>query len=518
MKVFPSLGELKGLASKERSLLPVVMELTADTISPVSAYLRLKATLAVGSKTGVFLLESADGGERVGRYSYVGIDPFASIVSTQDRLTFTDLETGHNETRATNFAALGEYLSRYRAPELPGLPPLTSGAMGYLAYDAIRYVEKIPIPAERYSSHDVRVMFFKKILVFDRLKHRLYLVHMIDASKGRLSQQYDDAVARLENMRRKLERSVSGEEILNLSFADIHSLDPVLAKAALGEETFCRHVQTLKKHIKNGDIFQAVLSDRFTFPVKADPFQIYRILRMINPAPYLYYLSFGDEVLLGASPEMLIRTSGRHMFTHPIAGTRPRGRDVAQDQAYEKELLDSAKEKAEHLMLVDLGRNDLGRMAKPGSVRVDSFMQVERYSHVMHLVSHVNAELARGRTPWDALGAAFPAGTLTGAPKIRAMQIISQLEASARGPYGGAIICQDFAGDLNTCITIRSLYVKDGMGYAQAGAGIVADSRAPAEYQEVLNKAKVIRTAVSAAHSLMARPVDSGAMAVEEGR
>lgn len=519
MKVFPTFRELKGLASKDHTLLPVVMELTADTISPVSAYLRLRASLPRGSGVRAFLLESADGGETVGRYSYVGVDPFASLVSIDDWLTFTDLETGRTETTPTTFESLGEYLARYRAPILPNLPPLTSGAIGYLAYDAIRYLEKIPVPPVAQGgtrAYDVRLMYFKQVIVFDRLKHRLYLVSMIDASKGSLSQQYDAAMSRLETIRKSLERSVPGEEILNVSFADVHGIEPVAAQPALGEEAFCRHVRTLKEHIKKGDIFQAVLSDRFAFPIEVDPFLIYRILRMINPAPYLYYLNFGDEVLLGASPEMLIRTSGRRVFSHPIAGTRPRGRDFAQDQAFERDLLSSVKEKAEHLMLVDLGRNDLGRIARPGSVKVDSFMQVERYSHVMHLVSHVSAELARGMKPWDALGAAFPAGTLTGAPKIRAMQLISALEGSPRGPYGGAIICQDFAGDLNTCITIRSLYVKDGVGYAQAGAGIVADSRPASEYQEVLNKVKVIRTAVAVAQNAANRPQAEDLHRVEE--
>ena len=505
MHFYPTLEQLHTLAAhnNDASFLPVTLEIPADVITPVIAFLRLRATGA----QKMFLLESAEGGEQVGRYSFLGIDPFASLVSRDGLMTFEDFETGAQETQATSFAKVGEYLRRFSCPKVSDLPPFMGGVLGYVAYDSIRFLEAIPLAEEAYSPNDLNYMFFKTILVFDRLRHRLHLVQLIAKNDAKhtdkltevLGANYAEAGKALLALKARLMKTAGPEELLDISFAMLKAVQPVDAEPKLGKERYCAGVKKIKDHIRKGDIFQCVLSDRFTFPVTGDPFLIYRILRMINPSPYLYFLQFGDETLLGSSPEMLIRTQGRHVETCPIAGTRPRGRTEELDTKYEKDLLASVKERAEHLMLVDLGRNDIGRVSQPGSVKVKSYMQVERYSHVMHLVSRVGGTLKKSLTPWDALGACFPAGTLSGAPKIKAMQIINQLEGSQRGPYGGAVICQDFGGDLNTCITIRSLYIRDGKGYAQAGAGIVADSLAESEYTEVLNKAKAMRTAVAAA-------------------
>ncbi len=500
MNIYPNLKEVEGLASEGYTLIPVAIELPADTLTPVNAFLRLRAS---GSSQS-FLLESADGGETVGRYSYLGIDPFASLTCTGAEQKFTHFEKNFTETVPCSFESIGQALDRYRCPRLAGMPPFVSGAIGYVSYDMVRYLEKIPEVRESYSPHAAHFMYFKTILAFDRLKHRLFIVQLIDIEGTSLDAAYAAARLRLKSIKERLSRphAAANEELLDLSFDMIKNIAPVAAEATLGEEAFIKGVQTIKNHIRRGDIFQCVLSDRFRFPVSADSLTIYRILRMINPSPYLFHLSFADETLLGASPEMLVRSEGRTIETSPIAGTRPRGRDAAEDAKFERDLFASVKEKAEHLMLVDLGRNDIGRVAKAGSVEVKSFMHIERYSHVMHLVSRVEGKLRSNLRPWDALAACFPAGTLSGAPKVKAMQIIAGLEGVQRGPYGGAIVCKDFAGDLNTCITIRSLYLRDGYGYAQAGAGIVADSKPEKEYEEVLNKAKVVRTAVAVAQQL----------------
>ncbi len=495
MNFLPTLDSLLN-GDEKSSFVPVTLELPADVITPVNAFLRLRRSGA----SKMFLLESADGGEQVGRYSFLGVDPFAVLKSRGGRLSFENFETGAKEEQAASFQAIGAYLQRYSSPKRPDLPPFLGGALGYFGYDSVRYLEAIPEPeAEGYAPYDLHFMFFRTILIFDRLKHRLTLVQMIPNEKKDLRNAYAKAQEQLLELKSRLHRSRPEEEDLDLDFTRLRSIAPIAAEEQLGRERYCEAVRTIKQHIRRGDIFQCVLSDRFRFPVRSDAFLVYRILRMINPSPYLYYLQFDDETLLGSSPEMLIKTQGSVVETCPIAGTRPRGADETQDEKFERDLLASVKERAEHLMLVDLGRNDIGRVSRPGAVKVKSFMQVERYSHVMHLVSRVSGVMKKELKPWDALGSCFPAGTLSGAPKIKAMQIISRLEGTKRGPYGGAVICQDFAGDLNTCITIRSLYVRDGYGYAQAGAGVVADSQAEKEYQEVLNKAKAVRTAVAIA-------------------
>lgn len=498
MSIYPRLQEVESLAQKGYTLIPIGIEMPADTLTPVSAFLRLRAT---GSSQS-FLLESADGGEEVGRYSFLGIDPFADLKSLANELTYQNHELGSIDRKKPSYEAVGQLLSQYRAPSLSHFPPFVGGAVGYVSYDAVRFLENIPLPELGLGSPDFRFMFFKNVIAFDRLKHRLYIVTHLTVPTDDLESAYQKSCIEIQKIRARLMRSTGKEEFLDFSLSDVLTAEPVEAKARMGQEAFCQAVKTIKQHIRRGDIFQCVLSDRFEFPLDIDPFLVYRVLRMINPSPYLYYLATGEECLLGSSPEMLVRCVDRTVETCPIAGTRPRGADPKTDRKFENDLLASVKEKAEHLMLVDLGRNDLGRVSRPGTVQVKDFMKVERYSHVMHLVSLVEGRLSKEYGPWQALGACFPAGTLSGAPKIRAMEIISKLEQSRRGPYGGAIVCQDFSGNLNSCITIRSLYVKDAKGYVQAGAGVVADSNPKREYEEVLNKAKAIRSAVAMAQLL----------------
>ena len=412
-----------------------------------------------------------------------------------------------------NFDSIHKILEEYKAASaLSHFPPFSGGAVGYVSYDAIKSIESIPITSNGMGAEDIHMMLFKNIIAFDRLKHRVYLVSYLFVENNdacSLENLYESCQKCLADISSRLFKPLE-KEAIQCNLEDYKDLLPVDAKALLGQENFIRGVKKIKNHIRQGDIFQGVLSERFEFDFSGDPFLVYRVLKMINPSPYLFFLSLGkDEYLLGASPEMLVQVIDGHLATCPIAGTRPRGKDLKSDHKMEMELLSSKKERAEHIMLVDLGRNDIGRVAKPGSVRVTRFMEVERYSHVMHMVSLVEGKLKKHLSPWKAFTSCFPAGTLSGAPKIRAMQILSEIEPKGRGPYGGAVVCYDFRGHLNSCITIRSLYLNKGKAYIQAGAGVVADSKPIKEYEEVLNKAKAIRTAVAMALKIEEGPNDS---------
>ena len=495
-----SFKEVDRLATEGYNMIPVTLSLPSDIITPVSAYLRMR-----GRSTKSFLFESADGGESIGRYSFMGRNPFANLTFDQSRL---HLEIGnHFETieTTTPFDTLSTYLERFKAPIIEGLPPFCGGAVGYVGYDMIRYLEPIPLPGKGYQTHELNLMLFRDIVAFDQLMHKLILISHIDTTETDLKTAYNEAVEHLEELRGQLVGGVPRHDLWHFPLPDAENVDPITFTPLMDRDRYCAAVRKIKRYIKNGDIFQCVLSDRFSFKYETDPLMVYRILRMLNPSPYLFYMELGDEeCLLGSSPEMLIRTNGSNIQTCPIAGTRSRGEDNASDLKLEKELLASVKEKAEHLMLVDLGRNDIGRVSQPGSVEVSTFMQVMRYSHVMHLVSTVEGKLKKNIGAWEAFQACFPAGTLSGAPKIRAMEIISELEQQRRGTYGGAVIAYDFNGNLNSCITIRSMHLKEGIGHVQAGAGIVADSRPEKEYDEVLNKSQALKQAVSIASSLTA--------------
>ena len=476
------------------NVVPVTVEFPSDLLTPAAAFLRLSQG---GSQA--FLLESVEGGQRLARYSFLGVDPDESL-SIEDGALHIRSPGQHQRLEGNPMALIGEYLSQYRAAAVPGLPPFTGGAVGYLGYECSGYLESIPAPKHRSCPNDAHLMVFRNVVAFDHVRQRVVLISNILTSQTTLKSGYERAEADLRSLRKKLLKQSLDEKPLVLRDEKDLNLNLPGMKAELGKKAFTRAVQKIKGHIRAGDIFQCVVSDQFRFDLKVPPFLVYRALRTVSPAPYLFYLSFGEEKLLGASPEMLTRVSSdKRVETCPIAGTRPRSSDPVMDRKFEKSLLASEKERAEHLMLVDLGRNDIGRVAKPGSVKVREFMQVQRFSHVMHLVSLVEGSLKPGKSAWDALMACFPAGTLSGAPKIRAMQIIAEQEKVRRGPYGGAVVYYDFSGRLDSCIAIRSLYVRGRKAIIQAGAGIVADSQAAREYDEVLNKTKALRKAVAMA-------------------
>lgn len=521
--IFIEIIFLKILIMKPKKTTPnvlrVAIALSSDTLTPVLAFLRLSC---IGKKA--FLLESAEGGEKLGRYSFLGIDP-REVLRIRDGIATLEKAGKKIVLPGNPFHALGEYLARYRADPLPDLPPFQGGAIGYLSYECAHYLEKIE-SKEKPSSNKLQtelirdhacMMIFRNVVAFDHLKRRIYVISNIFLEKSEKPNQLATLkkIKRAQKEARSLVQKLRNPKITAphfekpIEFIEGTKKAPELEfTAALGRENFIAAVKRAKEHIRAGDIFQCVLSDQFTFSVEAEPFLIYRALQTVNPSPYLFYLSLGKEVLLGASPEMLVRASYSLIETCPIAGTRPRGKTEAEDKKFEYQLLKSTKEKAEHVMLVDLGRNDIGRVAKPGTVRVKDFMHIERFSHVMHLVSVVQGRLRKGLKPWDALASCFPAGTLSGAPKIRAMQIISELEPVHRNAYGGAVVLYDFSGFLDSCITIRSLFFrrhsagrKGGIAIAQAGAGIVADSNPEMEYKEVFHKFGSIRRALALASS-----------------
>jgi len=480
VRLEPPLGEVRTLAGPGR-LVPVYAELLADLETPVSAYIKLAA-----GEPYAFLLESVEGGERLGRFSFIGAGP---------RRVLT--------VRGENPLPLVEKLvGRQEVVGLPGLPRFVGGAIGYLAYDVVRFFEpRVSLPeANPLGLPEAVFMLADTVLVFDHLKHRMLALSLV-CGDGDVRQEYLKAGERVEAVVDRLDRSPgSPGPAPRLPGRTGGGEVPVTSN--LTAEGFIRIVGRTLEYIRAGDIIQAVLSQRFSRPTAAGPLAIYRALRHINPSPYMFLLALGDFHLVGASPEMLVRVEDGLVEVHPIAGTRPRGATSEEDAALEAELRSDEKERAEHIMLVDLARNDVGRVAVPGTVKVTQLMEVERYSHVMHLVSHVTGRLRPDRTPFDALRSCFPAGTLSGAPKVRAMQIISELEPDRRGPYGGAVGYVGFNGNLDTAITIRTVILKDGVGYVQAGAGIVADSRPEAEFQETVNKARALLRAIDLAEGL----------------
>jgi anthranilate synthase component 1 len=472
--------------SKQGNVVPIVDDLLADTDTPVSAYLKI-----ADESRYSFLLESVEGGEKIARYSFLGLDPFMlfevsrkeySVQSLRAEFQFiTKLLSGENHP----LSALKKIFAHFRAVAIPGLPRFSGGAVGYFGYETIQLVEDIPTVRDGgVDVPDMMLMFFDSLLVFDNLQRKIFVIvnSFLDdkgAQTRSLRPVYDRAVKRLHSVRKILGKSVS---------ADLSSVSAKALRYNTSREQFQRKVERCKEYILDGDIFQVVLSQHADREVSLNPFDLYRVLRIINPSPYLYYLKADTLQIIGSSPEMLVRVEGRVIETRPIAGTRPRGTTPEEDERLGLELLADEKERAEHLMLVDLGRNDIGRISDFGTVEVSQFMVIEKYSHVMHIVSNVRGKLRKDVTAIDALYSCFPAGTLTGAPKIRAMEIIAELEATRRGIYGGAIGYVDFSGNLDSCIAIRTIVIKDGVARFQAGAGIVADSVPEKEYQETLDK------------------------------
>ena len=502
----PSRKDFLALA-KNHTLVPVFRTLSADLETPVSAFLR-----AAWESPECFLLESVENGEKVGRYTFIGLNPYKRIVSRGRDLTITEgKKTVH--LQGDVFDLLRESLSGHTPARVPGLPPFTAGAVGFLSYDVVRQIEKLPaIAADELHVPDACLLFFDEVLAFDHVRKEIHLVVTADVTLQAPSAAHADAIKRLNRLEKRLARPL-----------------PKLPKPKAGKtklkinhrtrkKDYLAAVERTREYIRAGDVFQAVLSQRLDVEPGVDPFAVYRSLRIVNPSPYLYFLRVTPNAvapgkdkkiksaerleIAGSSPEMLVRVHQGKVEYRPIAGTRKRSSDEAKDAALEAEMLADAKERAEHVMLVDLGRNDVGRVSEYGTVKVDRLMFVERYSHVMHLVSTIEGQLKAELSAVDALRACFPAGTLSGAPKVRAMEIIEELEPARRGIYGGAVLYADFSGNLDSCITIRSMVAQNGQGHIQAGAGIVADSVPEAEYQECLNKAQAVIRAIERARAM----------------
>ena len=486
---YPNPAGFKELA-ENYNLVPIYREIVADLETPVSVYSKI---FNHGSSC---LLESVEGSAKLSRYSFIAGDPFLTLKAYGGRIEISsEKDTVSKEGSLVN--ELRCTLNRYKAPELNGLPRFFGGAVGYLGYDCVRQFERLPDqPEDDLKLPDACLIFPKAVIVFDHYTSRLKIIvnaRIISSPEAAYRQAIGEieaitAAIRGNGANGKLDHHFHGGKGKALNIT-----------SGIDEQEFCDKVEKIKKYIRAGDILQAVLSQRFVTETEAPPFEVYRALRSINPSPYMYYLNFGDLKIAGASPEMLVRLEDGIIENRPIAGTRPRGEDRDSDKRMEEELINDPKERAEHVMLVDLGRNDLGRVSVYGSVEVPVFMACEKYSHVMHLVSEVRGTLQQGRDALDALAASFPAGTVSGAPKIRAMEIIDEMEPTKRGPYAGAIGYFSFSGSMDTCITIRTIVFAGGKAYAQAGAGIVADSVPEKEYAETASKAKALVQALQIA-------------------
>jgi len=489
----PDFREFQRLA-KQGNLIPVYDVFSADLLTPVSAYLRI----AQGSRYS-FLLESVEGGEKIARYTFAGAHPEevfryaagACVMESRDRVVWEERDP---------ISFLRERIERFRPVRLPGLPPLVAGAIGYFSYDMVRLIERLPKRLrDEIGLYDAMLMFYHGIIAFDHVQHRLWIVrNVFTEGSGSLRTKYNAAVREIKETRRLFAEPVAAE--LPKRQSAVKKSTPIKVTSNFRRPEYLAAVRKAKEYIRAGDIFQVVVSQRFSAKTKADPFEIYRELRALNPSPYLFYLQMNDVSIVGSSPEMLVKVQGRDVFYRPIAGTRWRGKDEAEDQHLEREMLASEKERAEHIMLVDLGRNDLGRVCDYGTVRPEKLFTVERYSHVMHLVSSLRGRLREDVDCFDALMACFPAGTVSGAPKVRAMEIIEELERTRRGIYAGGILYLDFAGNLDSCIALRTMVVKNGVAYVQAGGGIVADSTPEGEYEESVNKARALLAALEAAN------------------
>ena len=478
--------------SRQGNLVPVYDTFTADLLTPVGAYLRLARHARYAC-----LLESVEGGEKIARYTFVGANP-AEVFRYVNGACVLESEGRVSWMQANPLDFLRKRIGRYRPVRLPGLPPLVAGAVGYFAYDMVRLFERIPDRSRNeLATDDAVMMFYLELVVFDHVRHRVWVVrNVFTDGPGSLQAKYRAGLRAIAETRRQLELPLDENHRKPSRRAA-----PLRVMSNLTRPQFLAAVRKSKEYIRAGDIFQVVLSQRFSARTDANPLDIYRALRVLNPSPYMYFLKLGDTAIVGSSPEMLVKVQRREAFYRPIAGTRPRGKEEAEDQRLAAELAADPKERAEHIMLVDLGRNDLGRVSEYGSVRVERLEFVEYYSHVMHLVSTLRSQLRPEVDCLEALAACFPAGTVSGAPKVRAMEIIDELEPTRRGIYAGAILYLDFSGNLDSCIAIRTLVVKKGVAYVQAGAGLVADSVPSREYEETVNKARALIAAMQVAHS-----------------
>jgi anthranilate synthase component 1 len=489
--LLPDFNHFAELA-QHSTLVPVAKSVAADLRTPVSAFLNIAA-----EERYAFLLESVEGGEKVGRYTFLGARPYM-IVRAHGRQIEIERNGRRQSLEGSPFKTLDELLRKHKPARVPGLPPFTAGAVGFFAHDAVRQLERLPERARNdLKIPDCVLMFFDRLLAFDHVRHEIFIIANADVARQPARKAYDAAVRDIARIEAQLAQPLPRKYLRPPKPRG----GKLKIKQSVTKRQFLRTVERIKDYIMAGDVFQAVPSLRLETEPGIPPLEIYRALRRVNPSPYMYFLRMGEMTVLGSSPEMLVRVTGRKLEYRPIAGTRRRGRDEAEDLKLEQELLADEKERAEHVMLVDLGRNDVGRVSEFGSVRVANLMFVERYSHVMHLVSALEGRLRADLTPADALAACFPAGTLTGAPKVRAMEIIEEVEPVRRGIYGGAVLYADFAGNLDSCIAIRTMLMKGKKAYIQAGAGIVADSVPESEYQECLNKTQALVRAVELART-----------------
>lgn len=473
------------------NFVPVFRQLISDTLTPVSAYCRLQ------DEEHSFLFESVVGGERVGRYSFLGAGPFLQIDAFDREIVLTTAGETKRYSVEDPLQHLHTMLEQYRAPHLPGLPRFCGGAVGYAGYDTVRYTENLPNPPENDRKlPDLSFALYDRMVIFDQIQKTILVVVHADVCHGDLQAAYDQACRRVDALCLQLD---TPSETIRL--ADISRVgDPQIPfRSNFTRAGYEAAVEKSKEYIRAGDIFQVVLSQRLEVSTTASSLDIYRALRVVNPSPFMFLLRTPAVNLIGSSPEIMVRVEAGITTIRPLAGTRRRGKTEAEDLALEQELLADEKERAEHVMLVDLARNDVGRVAEYGTVEVSDVMHVERYSHVMHISSTVTGKLAEGKTALDALRAGLPAGTLSGAPKVRAMQIIDELEPHRRGPYGGAVGCIDFTGHMDTCIALRTIVMLGQTAYVQAGAGIVADSVAASEYEETLSKARGLLKAIEIA-------------------
>jgi anthranilate synthase component I len=507
----PTLEEFRKLAA-HGNLIPVMRRLLADFDTPLSAYRKIRG------QGESFLFESVEGGEHIGRYSFVGCNPRAVIRQQGNRVQVIEggkvseeltvdvtaaTEVGTDKRVRDGLAVVERLLRRFRAVPVPGQPRFTGGAVGFIAYEFIHDVEPV-VPRPSRDDLNTPTMYFliaDELLIFDRVNQTITVLvnAVLDEAKSP-DEAYENAVAEVERIVSLLEQPLEQTPV-----SVPRDVPAIPFESNVPKEKFFANVLKAKEYITGGDIIQIVGSQRFSTPVTASPIDIYRAARSINPSPYMFLLELDGFSLVGASPEIHVRCENGRVEIRPIAGTRPRGKTDAEDGANEKELLADPKERAEHVMLVDLARNDLGRVCDFGSVQVKDLMIIERYSHVMHIVSQVEGRLSEGKTPYDLMRATFPAGTLSGAPKVRAMQIISELEGIQRGPYGGCVGYFSFSGNLDCCITIRTALIKDGKAYIQAGGGWVNDSTPEGEYQETVNKAKAMIKAVALAQNFQAQ-------------
>ena len=491
---YPTKKEFKKL-SKKGNLIPVYRELLADMETPVSAFKKID--------TGEYsyLLESVEGGEKIGRYSFLGSNP-SLLLKVKGNIVELFEKKGIEFKRKTYtlkkdpLDEIKNIIDQYKFVEVPGLPRFCGGLVGYMSYDIVRYFENIPDSnPDDPGLPDAEFVLTDTILIFDHVAHKIKIVsnvHIQDKSDKALDKLYDASIKKIDNLTQLLQQPLK----LDIKKKRTKALN---IKSNMTKSGFKKAVEKAKEYIRSGDIIQTVLSQRFKTKINFPSFDLYRALRSVNPSPYMYYLKFGNLKIVGSSPEVMVRSESGIAEVRPIAGTRPRGKNEAEDKLLSTELLKDPKELAEHIMLVDLGRNDLGRVCQYGSVVVEDLMTIEKYSHVMHIVSDVHGKLKKGQNSFDVMRATFPAGTVSGAPKIRAMEIIDELENVRRGPYAGSVGYFSFSGNLDSCITIRTIVCNGNDAYVQAGAGIVADSVPENEYQETFNKARALLKALEVA-------------------